>query len=339
VAGIMKYVQLQNEKIPAIALGTWSWGVGVNGGNTVFGNELAEEDLKPVFEAAMNAGFNLWDTAAVYGMGASETILGRFIKDRDDVVISTKFTPKADLSDDAVEEFLGGSFNRLGIDHADIYWIHSPQDVERWTPKLIPLMKSGKIKYAGVSNHNLEEIKLASAILETEGLRLSAVQNHYSLLYRSSEEAGIIDYCNKNNILFFSYMVLEQGALTGKYNVQNPFKPGTRRGEAFNTDVLAKLEGLTKVMKEIGAEHDVGPAEMAIAWSIAKGTVPIIGVTKPSHIDSAVSAVDVDLTEQEINKLESAAKATGVEIKGAWERACIKKKARRNIFSSSFFND
>ncbi len=77
-------------------------------------------------------------------------------------------------------------------------------------------MKSGKVKYAGVSNHNLEEIKLAANILAEEGLRLSAVQNHYSLLYRSSEEAGIIDYCRANDLIFFSYMVLEQGALTGK---------------------------------------------------------------------------------------------------------------------------
>ncbi|PCD08293.1 hypothetical protein CMV16_09770 [Peribacillus simplex] len=109
-------------------------------------------------------------------------------------------------NDNAVEELLDGSLNRLGVDHADIYWIHNPADVQRWTPKLIPLKKSGKVKHVGVSNHNLDEIKLAASILAEEGLKISAVQNHYSLLYRSPEEAGIIDYCNENNIVFFSYM-------------------------------------------------------------------------------------------------------------------------------------
>lgn len=314
----MKYVQLKNQEIPPIALGTWSWGNGVNGGDAVFGNNLNDEDLKPVFEAAMNAGFNLWDTAAVYGMGASETILGKFIENpKDNVLISTKFTPGAH---DDMEKVLNESLNRLNVEHADIYWIHSPKDVEKWTAEMIPLMKSGKVKHAGVSNHNLEEIKLAASILEKEGLQLSAVQNHYSLLYRSSEEAGIIEWCNQNNVVFFSYMVLEQGALTGKYNAQNPFKSGTRRGEAFNADVLEKLQPLIEVMEKVGKVHGVEPAQIAMAWAIAKGTVPIIGVTKSTHIVDIISAAEVALSEQEVKDLEEAAKATGVEIKGAWEK-------------------
>ncbi|MED4205826.1 aldo/keto reductase [Neobacillus mesonae] len=316
----MKYVNLKNDRIPPIAFGTWSWGTGINGGDTVFGNNLSEAELRPVFNAAMDAGFNLWDTAAVYGMGASETILGSFIKEKSNVLISTKFTPRGSQPDDAMEEMLTQSFSRLGVDHADIYWIHNPNDVERWTNKLIPLMKSCKIKHAGVSNHNLEEIKLAASILEKEGLQLSAVQNHYSLLYRSSEKAGIIDYCNQNGIVFFSYMVLEQGALTGTYHSQNPFKEGTRRGEAFNSDVLRRLDSLLEIMKDIGNKHNVDPAQIAIAWSMAKGTVPIIGVTKPKHIEGAISASNVVLTKQEITDLEAAAEETGIEIKGAWEK-------------------
>ncbi|GGH86244.1 aryl-alcohol dehydrogenase-like predicted oxidoreductase [Pullulanibacillus pueri] len=313
----MKYVRLKNQEIPPIALGTWSWGNGVNGGDTVFGNNLNDEDLKPVFETAMEAGFNLWDTAAVYGMGASETILGKFIQANNNVLISTKFTPGAQES---MDQALTDSLNRLGVDHADIYWIHNPNDVNKWTTKLIPLMKSGKVKHAGVSNHNLEEIKLAASILEKEGLQLSAVQNHYSLLYRSSEEAGIIDWCNQHDVLFFSYMVLEQGALTGKYNAQHPFKTGTRRGEAFNTEVLQNLSSLLEVMDRMAHSHGVDPAQIAIAWSIAKRTVPIIGVTKPKHIEGAISAAKVILTQQEIQALEEAAKATGIEVQAAWEK-------------------
>jgi aryl-alcohol dehydrogenase-like predicted oxidoreductase len=317
----MRYLNLKGLEIPPIALGTWSWGNGINGGDAVFGNNLTNEDLKPVFESAMKAGFNLWDTAAVYGMGASEIILGEFIKGQNDVIISTKFTPRGPQSDDAMEEMLNESFNRLGINHTDIYWIHNPSDVNKWTSKLIPLMKSGKVRHAGVSNHNLEEIKLAASILEAEGLELSAVQNHYSLLYRSSEQAGIIDWCNQNDVVFFSYMVLEQGALTENYSAQNPFKSGTRRGEAFNSEVLEKLTDLIHVMREIGSSHGVDAAGVAIAWAIAKGTVPIIGVTKPKHIDGAIAAANVNLSNQEMNELETAAKASGVEIRGVWEKS------------------
>jgi aryl-alcohol dehydrogenase-like predicted oxidoreductase len=102
-----------------------------------------------------------------------------------------------------------------------------------------------------VSNHNLEEIKQANAILSEEGFRISAVQNHYSLLYRSSEEAGILDYCNDNFIAFFAYMVLEQGTLTGRYNSQNPLPEGSARANTYNK-VLPQLEELTNAMKEIG---------------------------------------------------------------------------------------
>ncbi|WP_042159616.1 aldo/keto reductase [Paenibacillus gorillae] len=319
----MKTVRLKNTNIPAIALGTWSWGTGANGGDAVFGNALMSDDLKPIFDAAMDAGLNLWDTAAVYGMGASEAILATFIQGRDDVLISTKFTPRIEQSDHALEESIGESLQRLGTDLADIYWIHNPKDVQRWTRQLIPLMKSGKIKHAGVSNHNLDEIKLAADILAQEGLQLSAVQNHYSLLYRASEEAGIIEYCNANDLIFFSYMVLEQGALTGKYNAQNLFKEGTRRGDAFHKEVFVKIEALLELLREIGSRHQVNPAEIAIAWAIAKGTVPIIGVTKPSHIASAVSAIEVRLTNNEIEELERAAKSTNVEIRGSWENNMI----------------
>jgi aryl-alcohol dehydrogenase-like predicted oxidoreductase len=317
----MKLVKLQNEKIPPIALGTWSWGTGAHGGDAVFGNYLTETDLKQVFDAAMDAGFNLWDTAAVYGMNASENILGSFIKGREDILISTKFTPQmAEDNENAVEELLDGSLNRLGVDYADIYWIHNPADVQRWTPKLIPLMKKGKVKHVGVSNHNLDEIKLAASILAEEGLKISAVQNHYSLLYRSSEEGGIINYCNENNIVFFSYMVLEQGALTDKYNAKNPLPNNTRRGEAFNPDVLAKVQSLIQIIREIGSKHNASTAQIATAWSIAKGTVPIIGVTKTSHIEDAIKAAKINLTVQEILELEETAKETGVEVRGDWEK-------------------
>lgn len=319
----MKYVKLQNIEIPAVAMGTWSWGTGINGGNQVFGNGYNEEELRPVVKRAIEKGFTLWDTAGVYGMGSSETILGALIEEEKDIIISTKFTPSAEQDKSAMKKSLDGSMERLGINSIDIYWIHNPKNVELWTNEIIPLVKCGKIKHIGVSNHTLEDIKLAVSILEKEGLHLSAVQNHYSLLYRASEEAGILDWCYKNNVVFFSYMVLEQGALSSKYNVKNPFKNGTRRGDAFNLEVLKKLEGLIAVMKQMGKKYQAEPAEIAIAWAISKGTVPIIGVTKESHIDGAATALHIDLDASEIIELEEVAKNTGISIKAGWEKSMI----------------
>jgi aryl-alcohol dehydrogenase-like predicted oxidoreductase len=316
----MKYIKMKNDQVPAIAMGTWSWGTGINGGNQIFGNEYKEEDLRPVFKKAIQHGFILWDTAAVYGFGASETILGNFIKEEKDIIISTKFTPLEGQVQN-MQKSLSDSMERLGKKDIEVYWIHNPKNVEKWTKEIIPLAKGKKIKHIGVSNHNLDEIKLTLSILEKEGLELSAVQNHYSLLYRESEEAGIIDWCHNNNVVFFSYMVLEQGALTGKYNTNNPFKSKTRRGEAFNIEVLKKLEDLIDVMGKMGKKYEVEQAQIAIAWAIAKGTVPIIGVTKESHIDGALSASNVKLEVNDINTLEKVAMNTGIAIKGSWEKS------------------
>lgn len=258
-----------NKILPKIALGAWSWGVGTAGGDQVFGNYLSADDLKPVFKKAMEHGLCLWDTAAVYGEGSSERILGNFVKgvSREDVILSTKFTPQiASASPDAMQEMIDGSKERLYTDIIDIYWIHNPMDVEKWTPDIIPLAKSGQIKAIGVSNHNLAEIRRANEILAAEGLKISAVQNHYSLLHRSSERAGILDYCKENGITFYSYMVLEQGALTGRYTEENPFPAGTGRGDSYNPH-LKKLSALIHEMEIVGTRFDANPAQVATAWA------------------------------------------------------------------------
>ena len=201
-----------------IALGTWAWGAGAFGGDAVFGSNTDVENLKPVFNAAMKAGLNLWDTATVYGMGESERILGTLAKgvNRDELAISTKFTPQiAEVFENSVEKMADASIERMDCGYIDMYWIHNPMDVERWTPGLIPLLQSGKVKRVGVSNHNIQEIERANEILGKAGFKVSAVQNHFSLLYRSSEKGGVLDYCKKNGIEFWAYMVLEQGALSG----------------------------------------------------------------------------------------------------------------------------
>ncbi len=308
-------------KLPAIALGTWSWGSGAAGGDQIFGNHLTENNLRPVFDEAMKRDINLWDTATVYGMGASEDILGDFVKDypREDVIISTKFTPQiAPDTENPVITMCDESCRRLHTDYIDIYWIHNPADVERWTPMLIPLLQSGKVKSVGVSNHNLEQIKRANEILGNAGFKVSAVQNHFGLLYRSSEKAGIIDYCKKNGIDFFAYMTLEQGALTGKYDTGHPLPEGSARAATYNP-ILAELETLISEMKKIGEKHDASVSQIAIAYAITKGTLPLVGVTSPRHVEEAEKTVGIRLTADEVSKLETLAEATGVDTKGSWE--------------------
>jgi aryl-alcohol dehydrogenase-like predicted oxidoreductase len=113
----------------------------------------------------------------------------------------------------------------------DLYWIHNPADVERWTRDLIPLLRSEKVKHVGVSNHNLSEIELANRILEETGFAVDAVQGHYSLLYRGHVHAGILNYCRSHGIPFVAYIVLEQGALSGKYSPETPLPEGTNRAQ------------------------------------------------------------------------------------------------------------
>ena len=309
------------KKYPTIALGTWSWGTGAAGGDQVFGNHLEAEDLKPVFEEAMKNGLNLWDTATVYGMGASEEILGTFTKqyNREEVIISTKFTPQiAGMYGDSMEQMCDASLKRFGTDYIDIYWIHNPADVERWTPELITLLKTGKVKSVGVSNHNLAELKRANEILGVEGFKVSAVQNHFSLLYRSSEEAGILDYCKENDIVFFAYMVLEQGVLTGKYNSGNPLPQGSGRGETYNK-ILPQVDLLLAAMRLMAERRKATISQIAIAWAIAKNTLPIIGVTQTKYIAETVAAATISLNSEETTLLENLAAKTGVNTKGAWE--------------------
>ena len=306
-----------------IALGTWAWGAGAFGGDMVFGSKTDVETLKPVFDAAMKAGLSLWDTATAYGMGESERILGTMAKEyeRKDVEISTKFTPQiAEIYENSVEKMALASMERMGLDYIDIYWIHNPMDVERWTPGLIPLLQSGKVKRVGVSNHNIKEIRRANEILGEAGFKVSAVQNHFSLLYRSSEKGGVLDYCREQGIEFWAYMVLEQGALSGKYNKENPLPAESDRGKKYNP-VLEQLEALTSEMTAIGRKYGASCSQIGIAWAIAKGTLPIIGATKEHHVIEAAEAAKIQLTAEEVAQLEALADATGIDTRGGWEHS------------------
>ncbi len=308
---------MRETKLPRIALGAWAWG---NDGT--FGDHYTADSLRDVYETAMTNELNLWDTATVYGMGTSERILGELIRNtkRDEVILSTKFTPQIeDGTPLAMEHMLDASLKSMHTDYIDFYWIHNPMNVEKYTPMLIPLAKSGKIRSIGVSNHNLSEIKQAAEILGKAGLKISAVQNHFSLLNRSSETSGILDYCKENGITFYAYMVLEQGALSGKYDSACPFPAGSDRADAYNP-ILPKLDILLSKLREVGVFHNASVAQIATAWAIAKGTLPIIGVTKASQVGEAIKTAAISLTEQEVSELETLADQANVSTIRGWEK-------------------
>lgn len=305
--------------LPKIALGAWAWG---NDGT--FGNDFSAETLKPIFDKAMENGLNLWDTAYAYGMGTSEKVLAGFLKGlpRESYLISDKFTPQcADASSaTAMKDMIEMQLQLMELDHFDIYWIHNVWDAPKWTEELAKYFEGkDNVPLLGVSNHNLAEIKQANEILKAHGLKLSAVQNHYSLINRSSEDSGILDYCKENGIHFFAYMVLEQGALSGKYDTAHPMPAGSARAETYNP-VLDKLEVLNAELKKLAEKYNVGTAQIPVAWAISKGTLPIIGVTKVSHVEDAVKAANVSLSAEESASLEKLANSLELNVIRFWEK-------------------
>ena len=306
------------ENLPKIALGAWAWG---NDGT--FGGDITAESLRPIFDAAMAHGLNLWDTAYAYGMGTSEKVLAGFLKGlpRSACLVSDKFTPQcANGKPTAMADMIEMQLQIMELDRFDIYWIHNVWDAPHWTEELAKYFEGkNDVPLLGVSNHNLAEIKQANEILKAHGLKLSAVQNHYSLINRSSEDSGILDYCRENGIHFFAYMVLEQGALSGKYDTGHPMPAGSARAETYNP-VLDKLEILNSELKKLAEKYGVGTAQIPVAWAIAKGTLPIIGVTKENQVLDAVKAANITLTAEDTAELEKVADSLDLNMIRFWEK-------------------
>ena len=307
------------KNLPKIALGAWAWG---NDGT--FGNDFTPETLRPIFDTAMENGLNLWDTAYAYGMGTSEKVLSGFLKGlpRESYLVSDKFTPQcADAkSPTAMKDMIEMQLELMELDNFDIYWIHNVWDAPKWTEELAKYFEGKEnVPLLGVSNHNLAEIKQADEILKAHGLKLSAVQNHFSLINRSSEDSGILDYCKENDIHFFAYMVLEQGALSGKYDTKHPMPEGSARAQAYNP-VLDKIEILSGALKKLADKYNVETAQIPVAWAVAKGTLPIIGVTKTKHVEDAVKAANITLTAEETAELEKLADSLEINAIRFWEK-------------------
>lgn len=300
-----------------VMIGTWAWGPGFNGSKQVFGNNYDEEILRETFERAVNLGLTRWDTAAVYGMGSCEKLLGKFINGRDGIFISTKYFPDKKFREGALEKSFHESMTRLNLKSADLFWIHKPNNLTKNLQEAVPLLRDGRIRSIGISNVSLKDIRTAEDILSREGLSLGAVQNHFSLL--RNDQQPIIDYCNSKGITYYAYMVLEQGALAGRYSVTRPFPLLSMRRLAFPKSKFRKIESLLKLMEQTALKYNIDKSQIPILWVIAKGAVPIIGITKPVYAERLAEALQVDLTPEEIEQLTSEAAATGIRQQGSWE--------------------
>lgn len=312
----MRYI-LNEKEMKTCMIGTWAWGHGQNGGRIVFGNRYTTEQLTETFETAFAHGFYFWDTAEAYGAGSSESLLGGLIRNKD-VVISTKHFPSRKYRSGENRLAVNESLARLGTDSIDIYWLHLPKNIEQNMKELAQLQKEGLIKSIGISNANVSEIRLADIVLRENGSRLAAVQNHYSLLSMKREKA-MLTYCRNNNILFFGYMILEQGALSGHYDSENRFPPLSMRGATFTARKFRRIQPLIDYIRHLGVKYDVDPSQIPIAWTIAQGVIPIVGLTKPEHARALGKGMGVHLEDAEIRRLEKLALESGIRCKGIWE--------------------
>lgn len=312
----MKNIKTNNIPNPVCAIGTWGWGKGFNGSKMVFGDVPTIKDLSECYNIARKNGLFLFDTAAVYGMGASEKILGDFSENDDKVIISTKFTPNRFQCASAMEKSLNKSLKRLKRKYIDIYWLHNPINLERNLKTAVKFLKDGKIKNIGLSNCTLGEIKYAEKILNDNGYHLFGVQNHYSLLHRYSEQSGILKWCRENNTKFFAYMVLEQGVLAGK----TEFSRSSRRGKNYNKDKIKKIFPLIEILESTGKKYNISVAQTVIAHTVSKNIIPIIGARKVLQAEELAKAVNVKLTETEMSEIENIAGSIKVEVSAVWEK-------------------
>ncbi|HEY6844123.1 MAG TPA: aldo/keto reductase [Thermoanaerobaculia bacterium] len=278
---------------------------------------LEEEESKPFFRRAIEAGINFFDTADAYSIGVSETIVGRALREftrRDDVVIATKvFFPMGPgpndggLSRKHIVQAVEASLRRLATDYIDLYQIHRldfSTPFEETLEALHDLVKSGKVLYIGASSMDAWQFAKMLHISETHGwTRFVSMQNHYNLVYRE-EEREMIPLCIDQGIGVIPWSPLARGFLAGNR------AQGTERAKTDNfaqeyyfTDADNEVAGRAA---ELANRRGVAPAQIALAWILHKPgvTAPIVGASKLRHLDDAIAAVDMKLSADEMTLLE-----------------------------------
>lgn len=297
-----------NKNNISAVIGTNSWG-GKLYGKIIRGNYVPENVIKDAMKEAKDCGLVTYDLARDYGFGKAQKMIGEF--GTKDIIISAKYTPFKHYKKGCVRKSLMKDLDDFKRDYVDIYWLHLPTDIEKHLLEIIELYKEKKIRYIGVSNFNLEECKKAKNILEKNGIPLLGVQNHYSILCRDWEKNGLLNWCQKNGILFWGWAVLEEGLLIDPRN-----KKKSLMNFLFNRKVK-KLTNLYKVMISVARRHDIKVPQVAIAFCASKGVIPMVGCRKPEQVHDLSHAADIRLSDNEIKKLEEAADMTNIKIMGA----------------------
>jgi aryl-alcohol dehydrogenase-like predicted oxidoreductase len=313
--------QLGNSDLQLTPIGYGAWAIG--GGNWEFawGAQDDDESVRTI-ERALDAGINWIDTAAIYGLGHSEEIVAKALKHSGKKpYVFTKCSMRWDadrkiyrsLKAASLQEELENSLRRLKVDVIDLYQIHWPDpesEIEEGWETLARFQKQGKVRYIGVSNFNVEQMKRAQKIAP-----ITSLQPPYSLVNRGVE-AEILPYCEANHIGVINYSPMASGLLTGKMTAERiakmPADDWRRRSANFNEPKLTRNLKLVELLREIGNTHGVEAGVVAIAWTLRKPavTAAIVGARRPDQVDGILPAATFRLSEAEVARIDSFLKGT-----------------------------
>ena len=312
----MKYTKLGRSElnVSRICMGCMGFGNASTGQHSW---TVDEESTRKIIKHGLDMGINFYDTAIVYQNGTSEQYGGRALRDmarREDYVIATKFTPRTQDEIDNnisgqqhIENYLDQSLKNLGMDHVDLYiyhmWdYHTP--MEEIMDGLHKAVKSGKTRYIGISNCFAWQLAKANFYARENGLtEFISIQGHYNLIARE-EEREMVPFCRDQNIALTPYSALASGRLS-RHTGESTKRFEEDSYARFKYDKTAEADGkIIKRVEELAEKRNVSMTEISLAWLLTKVDSPVVGATKLSHIDGAVKAVDLELTEEEINYLE-----------------------------------
>ena len=313
----MQYVKLGRTglDVSRICLGCMSYGEAARGGHSW---ALDEESSRPFYVQALDAGINFFDSANVYSGGTSEEFLGRALHDlgvnRDEVVIATKVNGpmrkgpnSVGLSRKAILAEVDHSLRRLGTDFIDLYQIHR---LDRATPMeeileaLHDVVRAGKVRYLGASSMWAWEFSKLLHLADAHGwTRFVSMQNYYNLLYRE-EEREMLPLCRDEGVVVIPWSPLGRGRLARPWDATTNRSENDAFGKSLYTEAADRA--VVERVAEVAEARAVPMAQVATAWMLSKPgiTAPIIGATKPHHIADAVAAVELELSDEEIDRLE-----------------------------------
>jgi aryl-alcohol dehydrogenase-like predicted oxidoreductase len=320
----MDYINLGRTglKVSRICLGCMTYGAPATGelkaGRQAWA--LNEDDSQPFLRQALDLGINFFDTANVYSSGASEEVLGRFLKSnvrRESIVLATKVQgvmreePNGHgLSRKAIFYELDQSLKRLQTDYVDLYQIHRwdyETPIEETLEALHDVVKAGKVRYIGASSMHAWQFAKALYLANLHGwTRFVSMQNHYNLLYRE-EEREMIGLCQSEDIGVIPWSPLARGRLTRPWQSESTKRSQTDKfGNSMYSGTEETDHQVVDRLCQIAEKRGVPCAQLALAWLLSRPavTVPIVGASKSHHLQDAVSALALRLTPEEIAALE-----------------------------------